>query len=259
MSLGCPIIFGRLFNSICPTAHIYPKGGKLIHQKTFFSIVMASWHLVREEFIKLVEDSFRQFTVDESGVLQGASDLESAHFVWYQQILFLLDFAVPLVRELDYILSCPHPDDAMALRFQELKKQAVVLQLIIGHPTRSRYSPFAVICDRYRDVIRSMRTPIADLDAAIHRYPYLLSSERLEILIGLAASGNGLNHLTSAEKAAEKWQTTLVSSILSESVRGRERETGKFHNVYTRHSPPVQAVMRELTCLCEVRLISFSP
>ena len=157
----------------------------------------------------------------------------------------------PMVREMDFCLSAK--DDALAARYLDCKKHAVILQLIIGNPTRSKYAVPTVLEHRYREFVRSQGGPISELDDLLFKNPFLLSSERLEILIGLAAAGNGMNHLTSVEDGGRKWVTTMISSMLSASIKGQEKKGVKFHNVFLRESPGVNSCVQLLRLIAAVR------
>lgn len=183
---------------------------------------------------------------------QSASEADKALTRWYQQVLFILDFAIPLVRDMDFCLSSQSAE--FAARYQVLKEHALLLQLIICHPTRSKYAVPSLLERRYRDFIRSQRGPIAELDKILCDNPFLLSSERLEILIGLAASGNGMNHVTSTESGCRNWMTTLISSLLSSNIKRSEKPSSKFHRVFVRNSPGVTACVEALKTIASVRV-----
>ena len=245
-------MLGRLFNAICPTANVYPKGVKLGHLKSFFSQVMASWHVVRDSFIHECSGTVSSLSAK---LADGISDLDLALLRWYYQVFFLLDFAIPLVRDMDYCLSSQSP--TLAARYQSNKESALLLQLIICHPTKSKYAVSALIERRYRDFIRSQPGAVSELDKILQANPFLLSSERLEILIGLAVSGNGMNHVTSTESGCRNWMTTLISSLLASSVKGCEKSHAKFHHVFERESIGVSASISLLSQVVQVRFQYF--
>lgn len=209
---------------------------------------MASWHMIRDSFVSACSGT----VLELSGRLaNGIADSDLALLRWYHQIFFLLDFAIPLVRDMDYCLSSQSPD--LAARYQANKESALLLQLIIGNPTRSKYAVPALIEQRYRDFIRSQPGDISRLEAILRENPFLLSSERLEILIGLAASGNGMNHVTSTDSGCRSWMTTLISSLLASSVKGSEKNTAKFHHVFERGSVGVSSAISLLSQVAHVR------
>lgn len=214
---------------------------------------MAAWCIVRESFLEACRPLISELS---SKNFADCSPNDQELLIWYNQTVFVLDFAIPLVRDMDFCLSSKHPD--YAARYQQCKEYAVLLQLIICHPTRSKYAVPALLERRYRQVVRSLQGPIAELDRILNDNPYLLSSERLEILIGTAAAGNGMNHSTTTDDGGRKWLTTLISSMLSASIKGQECGATKFHRQLSRQSPGVDAAVGFFSQLASVRLMQHA-
>lgn len=208
-------------------------------------MAMAAWSLIREDFLQ------RYRSLLSSPIPEDLAEEDKLVRIFYHQVVYLLDFAVPLIREMDYCLSHDSPDKAQ--RFQQCKEPALLLQLMICNPTRSKYAVPALLEFQYRLMLQRVGGSIKEVDDFFIQHPSLLSSERLEILIGIAASGNGMNHITSTEDAYRKWTSTLLSSTMSSSMRSTDTRAGKWHNCFTRNSLGVLKAIEEFDRLAGVR------